>query len=106
MKDIRCRTKPIIMTAPMGFVVTPSDRKPDLCIRLLGAAKGKLAFFDEPKTTTIGLTFIDGREDEVRALLETIELDDDDFSYSVTVPYVDQVDFLLKVKDAYDKQQI
>jgi len=101
MRDLRQREKPSIPTEHMGFVLTPRGQTPDMCIRLLGAAKGSLAIFDNPKTTTLNISFLDGREAEVRQLFESVQLDDDDFFFSVSVPYVDKYDFLRKVHNAH-----
>ena len=105
MRDLRQREKPSIPTEHMGFVLTPRGQTPDMCIRLLGAAKGSLAIFDNPKTTTLNISFLDGREAEVRQLFESVQLDDDDFFYSVSVPYCDKYDFLRKVSNIYDSMQ-
>ena len=97
MKNLRA-TKPIIDTESMGFRLAKKGEKPDFCVRLLGAARGKLAFFDTPKTTTIDIIAEEGKLEEVRALFESVELTDDDFFYSVSVPYVDKYDFLEKLR--------
>ena len=103
MKNLR-ESKPIINTESMGFHLAKKGETPDFCVRLLGAARGKLAFFDTPKTTTIDIVADEGRLEEVRALFESVELTDEDFFYSVSVPYVDKYDFLRKLSDASKKQ--
>lgn len=99
MKNMRITTKPVIDTEPMGFVV--DDKNFDFTVRVLGAGKGKLKFFEESKTTTVGIRSLDGRAKEVRELFESVELTDEDFFFSVSVPYVDKYDLLNKVAEIY-----
>ena len=87
-------------TEPMGFYIVKKHQQYDTCVRILGAAQGKLAFFDEPKTTTINIKYLN---DQAKSLLESVELLPEDFKYSVSVPYVDTTDFVARVEKHYEE---
>jgi hypothetical protein len=101
MKNLRINEQKRVDTSPCGFTVAKKGESFDFCVRLLGAKKGKLDFFDHPKTTTISIRADEGKLEQVRSLFETIELVEEDFFYSVSVPYVDKYDFLQKVVDKH-----
>ena len=99
MKNLRIKQRPRINPYKMGFAI--DHKNFDFTVRMLGAAVGKLAFFDEMKTTTLGIKATENNLDEVRALFEEVVLDADDFSYSVSVPYVTVEQLLEKVEEIY-----
>jgi hypothetical protein len=103
MKNLRIHEQTRVDTSGCGFRVAKKGEPFDFCVRLLGAKKGKLAFFNQPKTTTISIKADDGKLEEVRSLFESIELVERDFFYSVSVPYVDKYEFLQKVVDQAKK---
>lgn len=99
MMNMRKRQQQFVDLSNCDFFLSKSGEPFDFTVRLLGAAKGKLAILSEEKTTTISIKAKEGKLDVVRSLFESIELTEEDFFYSVSVPYVDKYDFLQKVVD-------
>jgi len=90
----------------MGFVHAIRGSPFDICVRVLGAGKGKLAFFEETKTTTLQFKVLPGFDvAEVRKLFEGVNLEDKDFFYSVSVPYVDKHDLMQLVAEVYSNER-
>ena len=105
MKNLRITQKDFVDTEPMGFSLAKKGVKPDFCVRVLGAARGSLSFFDQPRTTTLDIKAHDGKLKEVRELFEQVVLEGDDFFFSVSIPYVDKWDLLRKVEQIFKEKQ-
>lgn len=99
MMNMRKLERQSVDLSNCDFFLPKTGEPFDFTVRLLGAARGKLAILSEEKTTTISIKAKDGKLEAVRALFESIELTDEDFFYSVSVPYVDKYEFLQKVVD-------
>lgn len=106
MINMRKLQKQSIDLSGCDFTVPKRGEEFDFTVRLLGAAKGKLAILPDVRTTTISIKAKEGKLDRVLALFQSIELTEEDFFYSVSVPYVDKYDFLQKVVDLQSSTKI
>lgn len=102
MKNLRAFKKEYYDTSDMGFEIVSQRDHFDFSVRVLGAARGKLALLDNPETTTIEIRATSDKQ-KVRSLLEAVVLEDEDFFYSVSVPYVDTADFVRRVRKTWEQ---
>lgn len=90
-------------TSDYGFVIARKNQEYDFCVRLLGAGKGPLAIFDEPKTTTANIKCVEGHREKILNVLQQIELTEEDFKFHVSVPYIDVDDFCHKIIEKHQE---
>lgn len=105
MKNLRITERERVDTSEMGFRISGRNETPNFYVRMLGAKMGPLQIVPDKRTTTIGITADEGRETQVRELFDSIETGPEEFFFSVTVPYIDEVLLMKKIQREYNDRR-